>query len=120
MKVCKRCKLEQPLSSYTNASGGNYKRTECKDCANKLTKERNALRKIHGMPTKDYECPICLRKEYEIVGEGGSAGAWVIDHNHITATFRGWLCHKCNRGLGAFEDNSEKLMRAIKYLDNLH
>ena len=116
MKTCKRCKVEKSLSEYTNASGGNYKRTECRECANRLTKERNALRKIHGMPPENYECPICLRSGEQIAGEGGAAGSWVIDHDHLTAGFRGWLCHKCNRGLGAFEDSSERLKRAINYL----
>ncbi|MBG88427.1 MAG: hypothetical protein CMO80_16210, partial [Verrucomicrobiales bacterium] len=30
--------------------------------------------------------------------------------------FRGWLCHKCNRGIGAFSDSVEGLQRAINYL----
>jgi len=39
-----------------------------------------------------------------------------IDHNHVTGTIRGLLCHNCNTGLGQFKDNPKLLRRAIKYL----
>jgi hypothetical protein len=116
MKTCKECQVTKPLSDFSKASGGNYHRTECKACSNAMTKERNALRKQYGMPNAGYACPICQRVESEIVGEGGNAGAWVLDHDHATGEFRGWLCHKCNRGLGAFEDQLPRLLRAIEYL----
>jgi hypothetical protein len=115
-KQCKECKVTKDISHFTNASGGNYKRTECRECANAMSRIRKALKKEFGMPDAGYACPICQRVESEIIGEGGNAGAWVIDHDHATDTFRGWLCHKCNRGLGAFEDLEIRLIRAIEYL----
>ena len=39
------------------------------------------------------------------------------DHNHITLSKRGLLCHKCNVGLGHFNDNKALLEKAIKYLE---
>ena len=39
-----------------------------------------------------------------------------IDHCHSTGKIRGLLCDKCNKGLGFFEDDKNKLKRAIKYL----
>ena len=44
-------------------------------------------------------------------------GPWVLDHDHDAGTFRGWLCHKCNRSLGGFDDNLQSLKRAIDYLE---
>ena len=44
--------------------------------------------------------------------EGGSA----FDHNHINGKFRGFLCLKCNGGLGCFNDSIELLLKAVKYL----
>ena len=82
-----------------------------------MTKVRNELRKIHGMPKKDYECPICKKDESEVAGKGGLRnGAWVLDHCHDTETFRGWLCHSCNRALGGFSDSVDILKKAIIYL----
>ena len=54
-----------------------------------------------------------------MAGKGGQRnGAWVIDHCHESETFRGWLCHSCNRSLGGFFDSVEFLKRAIIYLEN--
>ncbi len=39
-----------------------------------------------------------------------------IDHDHNTGAFRGWLCHKCNCGIGLLGDNEEGLERALRYL----
>lgn len=41
-----------------------------------------------------------------------------IDHCHVTGEFRGWLCRKCNVGLGCFDDSIERLESAAKYLSN--
>jgi hypothetical protein len=40
----------------------------------------------------------------------------VIDHNHETGDFRGWLCASCNVGLGYFQDSPYRLTLAIAYL----
>jgi hypothetical protein len=40
----------------------------------------------------------------------------VIDHNHKTGEFRGWLCSNCNTGLGYFLDDPSRLTLGIAYL----
>ena len=39
-----------------------------------------------------------------------------IDHNHDTGVICGLLCHSCNRAIGLFGDNPERLRAAIAYL----
>lgn len=49
---------------------------------------------------------------------GGPPGRrWYdIDHCHITGIVRGFLCGKCNKGLGLLGDNAEGLTKALEYL----
>ena len=81
-----------------------------------MAKQRLELRKVWGYPEEDHICPICLKNEEELKGTGGNASIWVVDHDHITNSFRGHICHNCNRGLGVFQDNIDRLERAINYL----
>lgn len=54
-------------------------------------------------------CEICR----EPMPKGGNLN---VDHCHARNKVRGLLCDNCNRGLGAFRDNTELLARAIEYL----
>lgn len=40
----------------------------------------------------------------------------VLDHCHAKKRFRGWLCNRCNLGLGHFLDSPVRLRKAIAYL----
>lgn len=116
MKRCNKCGEMLDHSRFSPSGGGTYLRPECKSCAARLGKERAYLRKTYGLPPAGYICPICLRKEDELLGTGGNAGVWVVDHDHDTNTFRGHLCHNCNRAIGNFNDDVARLERAKQYL----
>ena len=55
-------------------------------------------------------CAICAR----MLGPGRHTN---VDHCHTTGKVRGLLCHKCNNGLGRFEDSIDSLKAAIQYLE---
>jgi len=40
-----------------------------------------------------------------------------LDHDHETGKVRGFLCQKCNHGLGLFDDSVKNLKSAQKYLE---
>lgn len=117
LKVCNKCDTQLPLTSFSFHGGANYLRPECKKCNNELSKVRSSIRKSLKAPNSEYCCPICNKNEKASQGAGGlKTGAWVVDHDHTTEKFRGWLCHRCNRALGCFEDDVERLNKAITYL----
>lgn len=118
MKTCSKCKINLEDSEFSPSSGGKYLRPECKTCAKKLARRRKELKETVDYPSPDYLCPICLKNEKQLKGSGGNASIWVIDHNHETDSFRGFLCHNCNRGIGVFQDSIDRLNRAIKYLND--
>lgn len=59
-------------------------------------------------------CAICL--EPETATSNGKLKALAVDHDHSTNKIRGLLCANCNRALGGFKDNVERLRRAAEYL----
>lgn len=40
----------------------------------------------------------------------------VRDHDHVSGAIRGWLCDLCNRAMGQFGEDPERLERAAAYL----
>jgi len=116
-RVCNKCGVKKPLDHFSIHSASNYFRPECKQCNNHLAKIRAELKKIYGTAPEGYRCPICNLTTEEVEGKGGRAGAWVLDHCHETNTFRGWLCHTCNRAIGCFGDSVDKLRKGIQYLE---
>ena len=40
-----------------------------------------------------------------------------LDHDHDTGKFRGWLCLKCNMGIGQLGDTREGVAAAVAYFD---
>jgi hypothetical protein len=56
------------------------------------------------------KCPGCLR---HLAGLERNS----IDHNHATGKVRGFLCHKCNAGMGILADDASILRRLADYLD---
>ena len=41
-----------------------------------------------------------------------------IDHIHGTTIFRGWVCSKCNTGMGSLGDTLKGVLQAAIYLEN--
>lgn len=61
------------------------------------------------LANQDNACAIC--------GLQCSTGRRLaVDHDHATNIIRDLLCHKCNVGLGAYNDDVELLAKAIEYL----
>lgn len=124
-KICIKCKQEKSLESFI-VQGGKRNRTNdyvrmnvCKKCERKREKQVIELKKIYSYPEENYKCPICFKMPEQIIPEtNGKTSPFVLDHDHKTGAFRGWICNKCNSALGFFEDNINNVRRALNYLED--
>jgi hypothetical protein len=113
---CNNCGIVQPVDNFQRMESGEIKR-KCRTCARNQAQLVKYLKSKHPYPDEEYSCPICTRTIDEIGRKKQKRlQNWVLDHCHDTETFRGWLCHHCNTGLGAFGDDLDRLKRAVRYL----
>ena len=126
-RECRICKKELPLTSQFYAvcrvkasDGKKTLRKLCKKCEQSIAKVTTKLKETTPAPDQDYRCPICTCTKKQIkereLGAHKSRIAWCLDHDHSTGLFRGWLCFRCNIGLGHFEDDLNMVKNAVKYL----
>lgn len=120
-KKCNRCKQQKSLFSFGKDSGGKKLRSWCKACDNEVNKDRARIRKDAPSIRKNHRCPICKKNEAElndtIQHRNKKISPWVCDHDHKNKSFRGWLCRKCNLGLGNFGDDPKLLKRAVDWVE---
>lgn len=76
----------------------------CRDCIKEHSKIRRELHK--KAPPKPKFCECC----------GEIPLKWCLDHDHETNEFRGWICERCNTGLGKLGDNIDGVTKALNYL----
>ena len=113
---CNNCGIVQPVENFQRMQSGEIKR-KCRSCARNQSNLIKELRNKHAYPDDNYSCPICQRTIAEIGRKGQTRlQNWVLDHCHETETFRGWVCHHCNTGLGAFSDSLDRIRKAVIYL----
>jgi hypothetical protein len=104
-KRCAYCQKEKNVEEFSrNRNKGDRLDHRCKKCIREATALINQLKK-HAPPKPD-ACQICGSTERRIV----------LDHCHSTNTFRGWICSRCNQGLGSLGDTLESLQKAVNYL----
>lgn len=134
MKRCCKCNTKKPLTKfykYTRSKDGLQ--AACKVCmtlyqqeyraknpgvARSSNRRRSLTRKLaqYGVSYEDAKaileeqgsrCRICRAKK-----------KLVIDHDHETMEFRGFICSHCNTGLGMFFDSPDFLIAAARYLQD--
>ena len=119
--ICIKCNTLKDFKYFGNASGGKYKNTTCRKCSNRNAKTIKRLYGTVAPPKSDHRCYICHRtKEQLFCPTKPNKSVWSLDHNHATEEFRGWLCHRCNRGIGLIGDSKINAERLVEYLNEQH
>jgi len=105
---CKDCGLVKSSNQFhwrLKDSGITLDSRTCKPCRNANTTIVSRLRKNNPEPTNS-KCQCC-----------GKVTKLHCDHSHTKSkNFRGYLCSKCNVGIGYLGDNVNGLINALKYL----
>tara|TARA_B100001564_G_scaffold357873_1_gene375118 strand:- start:554 stop:931 length:378 start_codon:yes stop_codon:yes gene_type:complete len=111
---CVYCEQRKPLSDFPPHS--RYKLgvdNRCRDCINKNRKLIKKLKK--DAPPEPERCECCGRVP-KIDQKTGKPQSLRFDHDHLTEKFRGWICDRCNSGIGKLGDNVEGIVKALNYL----
>ena len=98
-----------------------YRCTQCNKKYSKDTARNSWLYSTYGIRERDYDallksqgggCAICGKTEEP------SGKQLAVDHDHEKdyMDIRGILCSDCNKGIGCFNDNTDMLKNAIRYL----
>ena len=139
MKICYKCKKEQPLNLFHKQKAGKYGVTSiCKICKKEEYKEygalyrkknpydprkdkNNKLKYAYGITIEIYE--EILEKQNWVCAICGTDGNekkynFHVDHCHKTGKVRGLLCSNCNSGIGNLRDSVDLLEKSIEYLKN--
>jgi len=112
-KLCPRCNVVRssfPLTTRRFSRYGVkiYRKKYCMDCQSHQQRIAAQLRKLHAPPPPGSPCECCERP----------CESLMLDHDHSTHAFRGWVCRSCNSALGLLGDDAEGVGRAWMYLNS--
>lgn len=87
---------------------------------------RNRLKHFYKLTVEDFEAMLDIQDGLCAASCGTLLNAenWAVDHDHACCPskrscglcVRGILCHGCNKGIGLFNDDPDRMMGAIIYL----
>ena len=124
VRVCHKCGIEKPIKSFKirfNNNSGSQRGNICNGCVNLNNKRVDYLKTIHPLPEEHYLCPICHKSKHDLLAERKPekkyTATFVLDHDHNTGEFRGYICWKCNSALGFFEEKISNIRRALHFLE---
>ncbi len=124
---CKECSRLSTRVAYLKNRDQNREKTNSRSReyyrANKEKRRSYLIRKnfntserfIRDLMDKQKGC--CAICGVSLVSPDSSK-SFNVDHCHETGVIRGLLCHKCNVGIGMFQDNVDIIKNIITYLED--
>lgn len=77
---------------------------------------RSFLKTKYGISVENWRWLLAFQGGKCAICRGDFEETPHVDHDHVSGWVRGLLCTRCNTGLGQFEDDPERLVRAARYL----
>lgn len=129
--ICINCQSDKDISCFEHQRNRPNPRKICKTCRQRSrNKEQERVRHRAYMKERRAKNPTLVRQIWERSVYGvckedfpqqncyicSSTKRLCIDHNHLTGEVRGLLCTKCNGAIGMFDDDPDKMSKAIRYL----
>jgi Recombination endonuclease VII len=112
-KYCRRCDTIKPLSEWhKNVRQSDGLTSYCKACRREIGRLGH-LKRTFGLSPEDLAALIAAQGGTCAICDGPPQH---IDHDHDSGKVRGVLCGPCNMGLGQFQDEAARLLRAAAYL----
>lgn len=113
---CKECHVIKDLKCfYVDKCANHFKKGMfypckrkycCKECSRKKKKSCNVMKSKNMVrPPLGTPCDFCNEWRKPLV----------FEHCHKTNRFRGWLCNRCNTGLGLLGDGPGMIPKLQKY-----
>lgn len=122
-KLCNACDTVKSIDDFYSRNVGARARSKCKSCIIDSGRGPRLFKK-YGITLEDYQrmlsnqkgvCAICHKNN----SYAGKTRMFAVDHCHVTGKVRGLLCQSCNRALGLFGDDADRLLKASLYLNGL-
>lgn len=109
-KACHAARARKPMSEAEKA------RRRAGDRFYRLWERFGMTRQMFDamLAEQDGRCAICCT----VFNESSPTTKPQVDHDHETGYVRGLLCLRCNNGIGAMNDDIDRLHSAIAYLEN--
>ena len=119
--ICRKC-VSLCYKKYRKTEQGRAKirRQQKKYGRSKQGREssrRTRIKYVYGLTLEQHK-QIYLNQNgcCKLCGDSVAYTKIYTDHNHVTGKVRGFLCHRCNTGIGFLGDTVEGLQKAVKYL----
>jgi len=131
LRECIDCGLtaetEEDLELFSKDAALQYgRRNLCRGCHSERNNKRYSqtpeyrrdahYKRTYGITLGNYNALFKKQKGSCKICNSKTEGNLYVDHNHNTGVIRGLLCHKCNVGLGLFNDDTDVMLKAIAYL----
>lgn len=113
--ICIKClkekdNIEYPYIKKLNKNGFFIRNNNtCKKCISFNQMIIYKLKKEYPRPELGTICDCCNKSIIKY-------NDFQLDHDHKTNFFRGWICRKCNVGIGNLGDTEESLIKVLKYI----